>query len=84
MINFLYNNFKSRTKLFILKTDIKTKKKVKAIRPFLNNHSGIIKWTIDIEDIDNVLKIEASDYLTEHDIIDKIKAQGFYCDALED
>tara|TARA_R110000868_G_scaffold37543_2_gene132713 strand:- start:1416 stop:1670 length:255 start_codon:yes stop_codon:yes gene_type:complete len=84
MVNFLYNNFQLRTKLFILRTDIKTKKKVKAIKPFLNNHSGIIKWTIDIEDIDNVLKIEATSNLSQHSIINEIKQQGFYCDALED
>tara|TARA_R110002072_G_scaffold21429_1_gene76083 strand:- start:442 stop:696 length:255 start_codon:yes stop_codon:yes gene_type:complete len=84
MINFLYNNFKPRTRLFILRTNIKTKKNLKTIKPFLNNHPGIIKWTIDIEDIDNVLKIEARNSLSEHDIIDEIKEQGFYCDALED
>ncbi len=84
MINFFYNNYKSRTQLFILRTDIKTKKKVKAIKPFLNNHSDIIKWTIDIEDIDNVLKIEATHNLNEHSIIKEIKLHGFFCDALED
>ena len=84
MINFLYNNFKSRTRLFILRTNIKTKKDLKTIKPFLNNHLNIIKWTIDTEDIDNVLKVEATSKLSEHDIIDEIKQQGFYCDAFED
>lgn len=84
MINFLYNNFKSRTRLFILRTNIKTKKSLKTIKPFLNNHPNIIEWTIDTEDIDNVLKVEATSKLSEHDIINEIKQQGFYCDALED
>lgn len=83
MINLFYKR-RQQTKILILKTDIKTKKKIKAIRPFFNNHSDIIKWSIDIEDIDNVLKIQARDNLNEKDIINQIKTLGFYCDELDD
>ncbi|NQX97535.1 MAG: hypothetical protein HRT73_06605 [Flavobacteriales bacterium] len=69
-------------KLLILRTDIKTKKKVKLVRFLFNNYSGIISWSVDIEDIDNVLRIEAADNLNESDIIDLIKTEGFYCESL--
>ncbi|OEJ99331.1 hypothetical protein A8C32_09195 [Flavivirga aquatica] len=68
--------------LLIFRTDIKTKKKVKIIKPLFNNHSSIIKWSIDIEDIDNVLKIEATKNLNENDIINLIRTKGFYCKPL--
>ncbi|WP_034041158.1 hypothetical protein [Wocania ichthyoenteri] len=84
MINFFYQNNTLHTKLLILKTDIKTSEKVKIIEPFLNNHSRIIKWSIDIEDIDNVLKIEVNYNLEEEDLITQIKKIGFYCDTLAD
>ena len=69
--------------LLIFKTDIENKEKVETIKPFLNNHSNIIKWTIDLDDIDNVLKVKFKKDLTENDIIKTINTQGFYCDVLD-
>lgn len=71
-------------KLVILKTDIKTKKKVKKIKPFLKDNPIISKWSVDIEDIDNVLRIEAQNDANENEIITMIHNQGFYCESLPD
>ena len=68
--------------LLIFRTDIKTKKKVKAMRPLFNNHPSITNWSIDIADIDNVLRIEAQGDLNEKDIIHLVKIFGFYCEVL--
>ncbi|PKV53119.1 hypothetical protein ATE84_5254 [Aquimarina sp. MAR_2010_214] len=70
--------------LLIFRTDIKSKKKVKSLKPVLNNHSDIIKWSIDLEDIDNVLRIEATTNLSEVDVIDLVQIQGFYIKTLSD
>jgi len=69
-------------KLVILKTDIKTKKKVKKMKPVFNNHPVISKWTIDTEDIDNVLRIEAADSLQEDEVKKMVLENGFYCEDL--
>ena len=69
-------------KLLILRTDIKTKKKVKKMKPIFNNLSIINKWSIDTEDIDNVLRIEAEDSLQEADVYKLIAENGFYCEDL--
>ncbi len=70
-------------KLVILKTDIKTKKKVKKVSPVLNEHPNINKWSIDTEDIDNVLRIEATDHLHEEEVKELVSATGFYCEDLK-
>ncbi|MBG6130257.1 hypothetical protein IWQ47_001660 [Aquimarina sp. EL_43] len=70
--------------LLIFRTDIKSKKKVRSLKPVLNNHSDIIKWSIDLEDIDNVLRIEATTNLSEGDVIDLVEIQGFYIKTLSD
>jgi len=70
--------------LLIFRTDIKTKKKVKVVKPIFNNHPTIADWSIDTEDIDNVLRIEASGKLKENDIINLIKTCGFHCEVLAD
>lgn len=70
--------------LLILKTDIKTKSKVKKMIPIFNSHPVIYKWSIDTEDIDNVLRIEATDHVNEKEIISMVRELGFYCDNLPD
>ncbi|WP_188112077.1 hypothetical protein [Aquimarina sp. RZ0] len=54
------------------------------MKPILNNHSDILKWSIDLEDIDNVLRIEATNTVTEDTIIKLIRMHGFYIKTLTD
>ncbi|GAA3613409.1 hypothetical protein Q4Q39_03575 [Flavivirga amylovorans] len=68
--------------LLIFETDIKSKKKVKALKSVFNKHSDILKWSVDIEDIDNVLRIEATTNITEADIINMVQIHGFYIKTL--
>ena len=70
--------------LLLFQTDIKSKKKVKSIKPMLNEHSDILKWSIDLEDIDNVLRIEATTNITETDVINMVQRHGFYIKILTD
>lgn len=70
--------------LLILKTDIQTKKNIRKVKPILNKHPYISTWSIDTEDIDNVLRIEASNNLSENDIINQLKSSGFFCEILMD
>ncbi|WP_196889322.1 hypothetical protein [Aureivirga sp. CE67] len=69
-------------KLFILKTDIKTEEKVKKVNDLFQNDSEILKWTFDMEDIDKVLRIEASDNASMNAVIGRIKTLGFNCSEL--
>tara|TARA_R110002073_G_scaffold15953_3_gene62134 strand:+ start:3263 stop:3481 length:219 start_codon:yes stop_codon:yes gene_type:complete len=69
-------------KLLILRTNIKTKKKVKKVKPLLNDHPLILNWSVDLEDIDNVLRIEAISSLNEREVKSIIQRKGFYCEDL--
>lgn len=68
--------------LLIFQTNIKSKKKVKSLKPILNKHADILKWSIDLEDIDNVLRIEATTNIKESNIIDIVRMHGFYIETL--
>ena len=57
---------------------------MKVVRPVFNNHPIITDWSIDTEDIDNVLRIEAQNDLNEKEIIHLIKDCGFYSETLSD
>lgn len=69
-------------KLVILRTDIKTKKKVKKMKSIFNKYPVISKWSIDTEDIDNVLRIEAGNDVIEDEIKKLVFENGFYCEDL--
>ena len=66
-------------KLLIFQTNIDSKQKVETVQPLFNNHNSILDWSVDTEDIDNVLRIEARENLHETDVINLMTTQGFYC-----
>tara|TARA_R110000796_G_scaffold35017_3_gene90177 strand:- start:165686 stop:165901 length:216 start_codon:yes stop_codon:yes gene_type:complete len=70
-------------KLLLFRTDIKTKKKVNSLKPLFNTNV-ITNWSVDTEDIDNVLRIEAKENLNESDVIELIEASGHLCEPLPD
>ena len=70
--------------ILIFKTDIGTLKKVRAVKPLLKNNCAILKWTVDISDIDHVLRIESNGDINEQDIIRMVIDCGFRCEALPD
>lgn len=71
-------------KLFIFSTNINTQQKVKSVHKLFNNDQNIIDFSVDIEDIDNVLRIETTDIINESDIVDRVKNKGFNCVELAD
>lgn len=70
--------------LLLFKTDITSQRKIKTVKPLFKNLPAVMDWNVDTEDIDNVLRIEASEKVTESDIIQLIQTHGFTCEVLED
>jgi len=72
------------TQVLVYKTDISTLKKVKDLKRFLNTYSGILDWSVDLEDIDNVLWIKASKYFNADFLVWRLQMQGYSCEPLPD
>ncbi len=70
--------------ILVFKTDIVSKKKVDDLKPMFNQHYGIMNWSVDVDDIDNVLRIETTSNLREEEIIGLVQQQGFYIETLSD
>ncbi|MFT5822864.1 MAG: hypothetical protein ACI8ZM_004121 [Crocinitomix sp.] len=68
--------------LLILKTDLDSVQGIDMIRPILNLHPSIIDWSVDTEDIDNVLRIEAKKSISEPDIITLLTQYGIAIETL--
>lgn len=69
--------------ILIFKTNIRFKKDLKKIEPVLNNIEDVVKWNIDRQDIDNVLRVEAKTNNLE-EIINSVKQEGYLCEELPD
>jgi len=69
--------------ILIFKTNIRFKKDLKKIMPFLDAHKLVIKWNVDRQDTDKILRIESTSGDT-FEIIKTIKEAGYHCEELPD
>lgn len=69
--------------ILVFKTNIRYKKHLNEIVPHLNSTSGIIRWNIDFDDKDKILRIEAND-LHPQSVEMVLQRAGYYCEELED
>lgn len=68
--------------IHVFKTSVRTTKDVDKIRPLLDNLSSSLKWNFDLEDCDNILRIEDS-LISPNTIINLLVDATFECQELE-
>ena len=68
--------------LIILKSDLNTEIKINYLNYLFKNNHNIFSWSINNEDIDNVLRIEAHNNITENKVIKLLKQIGVHCEPL--
>jgi hypothetical protein len=68
--------------VLVFTTNIKTKLDKRKVSNILNTNTDIIKWNIDTQDIDCVLRI-VTNKLSISQIIETIKQHNFECEVLE-
>lgn len=64
--------------ILVFRTDIGTAEDIAAIAQVLDRQKGIHRWTVDTEDIDKVLRVEA-DGICMEEITTLITETGYYC-----
>lgn len=70
--------------VIILRTDIQSNRNVSHLRSLFNNHKGIFRWSVDTEDVDNVLRVEAEDTVEEGEIIEMLHSYGYEGEDLDE
>tara|TARA_R110000737_G_scaffold53512_1_gene75148 strand:- start:14198 stop:14476 length:279 start_codon:yes stop_codon:yes gene_type:complete len=68
--------------LLIYRTNISSKKRIKLLQPFFDEHPHILDWNVDRQDVDNVLRIEVLDGIKEEEVLVFIHNQGLLCEEL--
>lgn len=67
--------------VLVFKTNLRYKKQVNALKQYMNNLQGILRWNVDLYDNDKILRIESQD-LCPRKVEDTLKDAGFYCEEL--
>ncbi len=79
----LQTDLQKRVDILIFRTNIRDKKDLARVAPFLRSERRIRYWTVDLGDIDKVLRIE-SEQLTIGQVSRLVQQQGFDCEELTD
>ena len=72
-----------KTEFLILRTNLKGRSKVNVVRQAIDQHPLIGHWSVDTQDIDNVLRIEPKLGLSIDDVTALLREHGFYGENLE-
>lgn len=69
-------------RILVLKSNINTYADLLQIEQPFNHHPEIVKWNVDLDDCDHVIRI-VSPTLTVADIEELVKSNGYHCSELE-
>ncbi|WP_310555699.1 hypothetical protein [Flavobacterium sp.] len=68
--------------ILVFKTNVTTKKEVISISQLLDNIVGSLSWNFDLEDVDNIFRVEI-DSNKASEIISHFNLCGFLCEELQ-
>ena len=71
------------SEVLVFKTNIFMDRDIQRVSDIMQGDVRILRWTIDKEDCDNVLRIEG-DHVRPIEIKILINAAGYYCEELPD
>jgi len=65
----------NRIVVHVFETDINNREGIEAIAPTMNAIDSVIRWSVDTEDVSNVLRVESFDLKSES-IIERLNPLG--------
>ncbi|AZB23416.1 hypothetical protein EG339_01630 [Chryseobacterium bernardetii] len=65
----------------VFKTNVTNEKEIETLKPLLDTHLEITKWNFDLEDCDNILRIDSFSEIAQP-TIKILKDNGFDCQEL--
>ena len=79
----LHQSKKLSVTIFVFRTNLNSLSDIETIAPAMDASAAILSWSVDIEDIDKVLRIES---LRENgdEIIEVVRLAGYQCEELPD
>jgi hypothetical protein len=69
--------------IFVFKTSLSSISEVRTLKPLLDNHYRNAKWNVDLEDCDNILRIDNPTEIALS-VTNLLQDNGFDCEELAD
>lgn len=69
-------------KILIFKTNLSTISRFLVAKWMLDRYPGVIKWTLDQSDCDNVLRVVGTPELDEQTLTTEVNSIGYLCEPL--
>ncbi|MFD2036819.1 hypothetical protein ACFSKL_18585 [Belliella marina] len=69
--------------IYVFKTSVKYQKDIIRLKPYLSELIGEVGWNFDLEDCDNILRVESPKEIKSK-IINLLAVLGFDCEELPD
>ncbi|HVK46884.1 MAG TPA: hypothetical protein VM488_03555 [Pseudobacter sp.] len=83
----MQNNSQSFNTIFmevlVFKTSVRNRTNVQSVSAALDSLSGVLKWNFDLQDADNILRVEARE-LSPRNVELVLQYAGFACEELPD
>ena len=70
--------------VYVFKTNLPHQVALNTIASRFHQESLIVDWSVDLEDIDCVLRVVSKPGLSELAICDLVQATGYHCEPLSD
>jgi hypothetical protein len=71
------------SEVLVFKTNLHQKTDIERAAISLNAHPEIVRWNVDCDDVDRVLRIEATN-ISACDIVALMSEAGYMCEELPD
>ena len=76
-------NKRTEVQVMVFQTSLEDENDIRRAEFVLNNHHHIYRWTVDLEDWEKVLKVEADRNVSYQEIERKISLLGYQCKELD-
>jgi hypothetical protein len=73
---------KNNIEILVFKTNLTDAKRIEDVESLLEVHPHIVKWNVDLEDCDKVLRI-VSKNIAAPEIETMLLGAGYYCEELQ-
>jgi cell fate (sporulation/competence/biofilm development) regulator YmcA (YheA/YmcA/DUF963 family) len=68
--------------ILIFKTNLSDVKRISDIESSLDVHPNVFQWNVDLNDIDNVLRV-VSRNISGEEVENILQQEGYYCEELK-
>ena len=68
--------------VLVFRTEVDNLKEFEQVKQTLNQRNEIFQWSVDLQDIDKVLRIESDHDLSEDYVIELLSRKGVSCSVM--